>query len=81
MSGRAHGAEAAFSVADTGPGIPADHVPRLFDRFWQAKQASRAGAGLGLFIARGIVEAHGGQLSVESVVGSGTTFTFTLPAA
>ncbi|HUQ82391.1 MAG TPA: ATP-binding protein [Gemmatimonadaceae bacterium] len=78
VSGRIDGSEAAFSVSDTGPGIPEDQVPRLFDRFWQAKQASRAGAGLGLFIARGIVEAHGGQLAVESVVGSGTTFTFTL---
>ena len=68
-----------FSVSDNGPGIPEDQVPHLFDRFWQAKRASRAGAGLGLFIARGIVEAHGGRMWVESSVGGGTTFSFTLP--
>src|SRR5262249_48575903 len=61
-----------FSVTDTGPGIPAQHASLLFDRFWQAAPAFRQGAGLGLYIAKGIVEAHGGRLWVESTVGVGT---------
>ena len=70
-----------FAVADTGVGIPAEHLPHIFDRFWQARKgAARAGAGLGLAISRGIVEAHGGRLVVESHEGKGTTFSFTLPA-
>ena len=70
-----------FQVRDSGVGIPAEHLPFLFDRFWQAHQHKRAGAGLGLFIAKGIVEAHGGTIAVDSTPGSGTTFTFTVPAA
>ncbi|MBV9774733.1 MAG: PAS domain S-box protein [Gemmatimonadetes bacterium] len=77
---RADGA-VCFSVADTGPGIPRADLPRIFDRFWQAKQTAREGTGLGLPIARGIVEAHGGSIRVESTVGEGTTFVFTLPLA
>jgi PAS domain S-box-containing protein len=70
-----------FTVADSGIGIPADHLPHIFDRFWQARKgAARAGAGLGLAISKGIVEAHGGRLDVESTEGAGTTFSFTLPA-
>ncbi|MBD0319467.1 MAG: sensor histidine kinase [Gemmatimonadetes bacterium] len=69
----------AFSVADTGPGMSADQVERAFDRFWQAARSDRRGVGLGLSIARGIVEAHGGSLSVASAPGAGTTFRFTLP--
>lgn len=68
-----------FSVSDTGLGIPADHLPHLFDRFWQARRTDRRGAGLGLAIARGIVEAHHGRIWVESEVGKGTTFHFTVP--
>ena len=68
-----------FSVSDTGPGIPAAAMPHLFERFWKADPASRAGAGLGLAIARGIVEAHGGRIWVESAPGRGTTMRFTLP--
>ena len=79
LQGRMVDDEVIFSVADTGSGIPAEDVPRLFDRFWQAQHARRAGAGLGLYITKGIVEAHGGRLSVESTVGKGTTFSFTLP--
>ena len=70
--------EAKFSVADTGCGIAADQVPHIFDRYWQAKSA-RDGIGLGLSIARGIVEAHRGRIWVESKIGEGTTFFFTLP--
>ena len=68
-------------MADNGPGIPADAVPHLFDRFWQAKRADRRGAGLGLPIVKGIVEAHGGRIWVESAPGQGSTFFFTIPAA
>ncbi|WP_438006751.1 ATP-binding protein [Sorangium sp. So ce321] len=72
---------ARFSVADTGPGIPPEHQPHLFDRYWKASQESRTGAGLGLYIARGIVEAHHGTVAVESTLGHGTTIHFSLPLA
>ena len=72
--------EVVFSVEDTGSGIPEEQRARLFDPFWQARRARRAGAGLGLAIARGIVEAHGGRMHVESEVGKGTTRSFTVPA-
>jgi signal transduction histidine kinase/DNA-binding response OmpR family regulator len=74
------GSEVHFSVADTGAGIPPEHLPHVFGRFWQANDADRRGLGLGLAIARGIVEAHGGRIWVESEVGEGSTFHFTLPA-
>jgi signal transduction histidine kinase len=67
------------SVADTGTGIPSDDLSRLFERFWQARRSRRGGAGLGLAIARGIVQAHGAQLEVESKPGRGSTFSFHLP--
>jgi len=71
-----------FSVADSGAGIPPDSVPHIFDRFWQATtRERRLGAGLGLPIAKGIVEAHGGRIWVESTVGQGTTIFFTIPSA
>ena len=70
--------EVHFSVSDTGPGIPADQLPHLFDRYWQARRNDRRGVGLGLAIAKGIAEAHGGALSVTSTVGRGTIFTFSL---
>jgi signal transduction histidine kinase len=73
--------EARFSVSDTGPGIPPDQCARIFDQFWQADRSGRHGAGLGLAIARGIVETHGGEIRVASTVGVGTTFTFTIPLA
>src|SRR5438874_2500097 len=63
------------SVRDSGAGIKPDELPHIFERFWQAKRTARGSAGLGLAIAKGIVEAHGGQISVESEVGFGTTFT------
>ena len=68
------------SCADTGPGIAAEDLPHVFDRFWQARSTRRAGAGLGLAIAKGIVEAHGGRIAAESTLGQGSTFSFTLPA-
>ena len=70
-----------LSVSDTGSGIPPDQLPHIFGRFWQANKADRRGIGLGLAIAKGIVEAHGETIWVESRVGEGTTFYFTLPEA
>ncbi|HEV2147218.1 MAG TPA: GAF domain-containing sensor histidine kinase [Longimicrobiaceae bacterium] len=75
------GDEVRCWVADTGPGIPPEHLPHLFDRFWQASRTDRRGLGLGLAIAEGLVAAHGGRIWVESEVGVGSTFIFTLPAA
>ena len=68
-----------FAVSDSGPGIPEERIRLVFDRYWKGQAEGRHGTGLGLFISRGIVEAHGGQMLVESVVGQGTTFSFTLP--
>ena len=70
--------EVVFFVRDSGPGIEADELPRLFERYWRSKKATYKGAGLGLSIARGIVEAHHGRIWAESQVGVGTTFFFTL---
>lgn len=67
-------------VKDNGPGIAKEHLPRLFDRFWQATKADRRGTGLGLTICRAIVEAHGGKIWAESELGNGTTMFFTLPS-
>jgi PAS domain S-box-containing protein len=75
---RREGGAVGFSVSDTGKGIAPEHLPHLFDRYWQVK-SSREGAGLGLPIAKGIVEAHGGHIQVESQPGQGSTFSFTLP--
>ncbi len=74
--------EARIDVQDTGIGIPAEDVPYVFERFFRSDRARRAysgGSGLGLSIARWIVEAHKGTLSVASEVGKGSTFTVALP--
>ncbi|MCK6586088.1 MAG: GAF domain-containing protein [Polyangiaceae bacterium] len=68
-----------ISVADTGSGIPDEYVPHLFERYWKGKRDGRTGTGLGLYIAKGIVEAHNGRIWLESRLGVGTTFYFTLP--
>jgi signal transduction histidine kinase/Skp family chaperone for outer membrane proteins len=73
--------ELRVSVADSGPGIPEEQRAKLFDRFWQARGTDRRGLGLGLPIAKGIAEAHGGRLWVESTMGSGSTFYFAMPLA
>jgi signal transduction histidine kinase len=71
------------SIADRGPGIPADELPRLFARGYRAKGMRRKaeGLGLGLYITRMLVEAHGGTIWAESEPGAGATFRFKLPAA
>lgn len=76
---RLDGDDVLFSISDTGPGIPKEHLGDIFSPYWQAKRAERLGAGLGLPIAKGIVEAHGGRIWVESEPGRGTDFYFTLP--
>ncbi len=75
------GEEAVFSVRDTGPGIPARDLPHVFDQFWRAHDAGYKGTGLGLAICRGLVNAHGGRIWVESRIGTGSTFFFSLPVA
>jgi signal transduction histidine kinase len=72
--------EITVSVSDTGNGIPPQDLSKVFDRYWQAQRTGSAGgSGLGLAIAKGIVEAHGGTISVESQIGKGSSFFFTLP--
>lgn len=70
-----------IQVIDTGPGIAPPDIEHLFDNFWQAKNGDRRGVGLGLAIAKRVVEAHGGRIWVESKLGAGTTFSFALPRA
>ena len=70
-----------FSVSDTGPGISPLDLPRVFDPFWQADDGRRHGTGLGLAIAKEIIEAHGGSIGVDSELGQGSTFFFTLPCS
>ncbi len=70
-----------FAVRDTGPGMPPETLPHIFDRFWQARHGERTGAGLGLAIVKGIVEAHQGVISVESEPGHGAEIAFELPLA
>jgi signal transduction histidine kinase len=74
-------AKVLITVADTGPGIPRENLGDIFNPYWQAKRTARLGAGLGLPIAKGIVESHGGRIWVESEPGKGTKFFFTLPVA
>lgn len=70
-----------FVVEDTGTGIPKEYLPRIFERFMQVPGATQGGAGLGLSISRSIVKAHGGEITVKSDLGKGSTFTFTIPKA
>jgi signal transduction histidine kinase len=76
------GAEAVLQVTDTGTGIPADDLPRIFDRFWRGAQAAQvSGSGIGLAVAAELVQAHGGRLTARSEPGRGTEMTLTLPGA
>jgi PAS domain S-box-containing protein len=76
----AHGT-LVISVTDTGPGIASGHLSRVFERYWQNEETRKLGRGLGLSIAKGIVEAHGGTIGVESETGKGSRFWFSLPLA
>ena len=71
--------EVTVSVADRGEGIPESDLPKVFDKFFRRDLGKPTGSGLGLWISRGLVEAHGGRLTASSVPGRGTTFQFTLP--
>jgi signal transduction histidine kinase len=77
------GRGATLSVQDHGPGISPEELPRLFDRYFQAQRAraKQRGLGLGLYITKGLVEAHGGTITVESIPGAGSTFKVWLPGA
>lgn len=79
---RQHGADAVLEVADTGAGIPAAELPRIFDRFWRGQAAApTSGSGIGLAIAAELTSAHGGTLTADSQPGQGSRFTLTLPLA
>lgn len=83
LSARLSAGFVAIRVRDTGAGIPSEHLPNVFERFYRADRSrarATGGAGLGLAIAKQLVMAHGGSVTVESVVGQGSTFTFTLPS-
>ena len=79
VTGEAQGAMVAVAVRDTGEGIPEDDLPRVFTKFFRRDHGRPNGTGLGLWISRGLVEAHGGELTASSVLGAGSTFRFTLP--
>jgi PAS domain S-box-containing protein len=81
VTAEARGDHVAVTVVDHGRGIPKEYLPRIFDRFVQVPNAPPGGAGLGLAISRRIVQAHGGQIAVQSEPGRGSSFTFTLPSA
>ncbi len=81
ISAEPRGTSIAVSVSDTGSGIPQEYLPHIFDKFVQVPGAATGEAGLGLAISRLIVEAHGGQIIVQSEPRKGSTFTFTLPIA
>jgi len=81
LGAEANSGEVVFSVRDTGTGIAEENVQHIFDRFWQAAAGRRRGAGLGLPIVKGLVEAHGGRVWVSSVPGKGTTVYFSIPLA
>jgi signal transduction histidine kinase len=80
VRGERAGNELRFSVTDTGPGIPDNSLEVIFERFWQVGKNDRRGLGLGLYLSRCIVEAHGGKIRAESTLGEGSAFSFTLPA-
>jgi signal transduction histidine kinase len=79
VSGAVVDGEMTVSVADKGEGIPESDLPRVFTKFFRRAETRPTGSGLGLWISRGLVEAHGGRLVVESEVGRGSIFRFSLP--
>src|SRR5512138_2633292 len=78
---KSNGGDVHVTVADRGPGISGDDLPRIFDRYYRGQRHEGEGLGLGLYIVRKLVEAHGGRIWAESSPGAGSTFTFTLPIA
>ena len=81
VTARADGGDVLVTVKDDGCGMSEADLDRIFEPYWQAQRTASLGAGLGLKIAKGIVEAHGGRIWAESAVGAGTSFYFTLPGA
>jgi len=81
IGARCEASEVVFTVSDTGPGVPPEDLPHLFDAFWQAERAAAGGAGLGLAIAKGIIEAHNGSIWAENGRDQGATFHFSVPVA
>jgi signal transduction histidine kinase len=79
MARRDDAGQVEVSVTDSGAGIAPEHLAQVFNPYWQARQTARLGAGLGLAIAKGIVEAHGGRIWATSTPGTGSTFAFSLP--
>jgi len=79
IQARQEKSELTLSVADNGPGLPLDLLPRIFDKFFRAPNAPAGGSGLGLAIVKGFVEAHGGQISVANRPGGGAIFTIKIP--
>ncbi len=79
LSAERHGEEVELELRDSGPGIAPDALPYVFERFWKTDDEARRGLGLGLYICERIVTAHGGRIGVESELGKGTTFRFSLP--
>jgi signal transduction histidine kinase len=77
--GQANGSEVSVTVTDKGEGIPPEDLPKVFTMFFRRSEGRPTGSGLGLWISRGLVEAHGGRLVADSIVGQGTAFRFTLP--
>jgi signal transduction histidine kinase len=71
--------EVAVAVSDQGEGIPASDLPKVFKKFFRRDMGKPTGTGLGLWISRGLVEAHGGRLTATSEMGQGSVFQFTLP--
>jgi signal transduction histidine kinase len=80
LIGEAARHEVSVAVVDRGAGIPEQELSRVFMKFYRSAETRPTGSGLGLWISRGLVEAHGGKLTVDSVLGQGSTFRFTLPA-
>ena len=81
ISGARRGPAVEFTIHDNGRGIVSSDLPYLFDRYWQAREKTHSGNGLGLVIAKQIIDAHGGEIRVESELGRGSSFSFTVPAA
>ena len=81
VSARIEGRDVIVTIADTGPGIGDDELPHIFDPYWTVSRHGKKGTGLGLFITKGIVEAHGGRIWATSAIGVGTTFHVALPIA